>query len=100
MLAVVPFSFGFTTGDAHWRGWGSSVATGTGKAEFNVIMTSPERVSYTLTLSRRRLIRCAAGREHYSYEKVVVRIPDYMGIREDFSERMHAGCSRLRTSLP
>ena len=99
MLAAVPVSFGFTTSDARWTDWGSSVATGTGKAEFNVIMSSPEDVSYTLTLSRRVLIRCVAGRDHYSYETVRVLIPDYMGSREEFSEQMHAGCSRLRSPL-
>ncbi len=97
MLAAVPFSFGFTTGDARWFGWGSPAAIGRGDAEFNVIMSLPKRVSYTMVLSRRRLIRCQASRDHYSYEKVAIHIPDYAGTREDFSEPMHAGCSSLRT---
>jgi hypothetical protein len=98
-LAVVPFSFGFRTSDAHWRGWGTPAATGTGNAEFNVIMSSSERVSYRLILSHRRLIKCRAGRDHYSYEKVAILMADYRGAREDFAERMHVGCSPRPTGL-
>jgi hypothetical protein len=100
ILAAVPVSFGFETHNARWRNWGSREAIGTGTAEFNVIMSPPQRVTFTLTLSGRRLITCSSGDNHYSYEKVTIHIPNYEGEHETFSENMHPGCSHLEPGLP
>lgn len=99
-LAVVPFSFAFEAHNTRWHGWGSRQAIGIGAAEFNVIMSPPQQVTFTLTLSKRRLITCSSGETHYSYEKVTIHIPDYEGEHETFSENMHPGCSHLEPGLP
>lgn len=94
-IVVVPFSWGFLTADTRWRGWGSPTATGTGTARFSVIMTTGQKVAFTLILSRRQFVACAGRRSHYSYEKQTVHMPDYRGSAENFSVPMHAGCRQL-----
>lgn len=97
MLTDIPYSYALEAHGVQWGGWGAPTAQGHGRGVFHVIMTGSENVSFTITLSRRRLIRCARA-THFAYTRLRLDISEFNGVRpEIINDVSHPGCTKRLT---
>lgn len=91
-IGVVPVSYDFAAHGVRWKGWGSPIAVGKGKAHFCVIM-SPchSEIAFVMVLFDRRRVACSGGLTHYSYTRFRLYMPALYGKR-GFSDQLHVGC--------